>query len=141
MNKIIVILALAFLISCTTEEKALDYYEIIFKNNSQVDFNIKIYNKDGTTEMNQNVSHSAVTNSIQRSNKGFGGFNATIDSIVVRFANGKGYKCVDFWGSTDSKCFLSKSSPLSDDVTSFVKDGSTYIYIVTEQDFQNAFDL
>jgi hypothetical protein len=65
----------------------------------------------------------------------FGG----IDSLVVKFSNGKGYICA-FSPIGRELCFANRF-PLNDD-SSFVNLGNNvFEFIITQQDFDNALEL
>lgn len=71
----------------------------------------------------------------------FDGYICGADSLVFKFSNGKGYICAGrITNNQPELCFPNKS-PFGDD-PSFVNLGNrNYQFIITEEDFTNAFDL
>jgi hypothetical protein len=108
---------------------------IRFKNSASQSVQILCYNQN-VLAASENISPNAFGRDYNTSAT-FLGFTV-FDSIVMKFPLNKGYICSL---SDNTICFPDKGGPLSLDANDFIKEGSNYYYDITEEDYQNAFDL
>jgi hypothetical protein len=137
MKKIVLFVgSCILLINCSTPEKNINQ-NLRFKNDSNQKIYIQSFYQNElkfTEEINSN--EFGINYLVQTS--GFSNFGAICDSISIKFTLNKGYLC-SF--SNSSLCFPSKPSPLDATEENFVKEGDIYYYIITQDDYLNAFDL
>ncbi len=135
---------------CTSEEKSSNY-NFRLLNNSTSTLTLLTPNKFNLTEIVElavieprtfyDCSYKAAQS------KSFIGCVSTnlsvrdnFDDLVFRFSNGKGYKCG--FDNQPNLCFTDSRQYLRFDEMSYERIGSDILQItITQQDFDNAFDL
>ncbi len=129
------------LISCTDKnERELMNFDVQFRNSSSNALNIKGFDSDNNMIFQDEVLNSESSTQCQSVTEVFNGFGCSLDSLVFSFDNDKGYICSKRASDTSNLCFSSKT-PFGDD-PSFVSLGnSTFEFVITQEDFDNALDL
>ncbi|WP_196888830.1 hypothetical protein [Aureivirga sp. CE67] len=138
--KKILLLFIGFLFIQCTDDPETYFYNVSILNNSNKNLNIKSYHKGNLiSNIDLNTSQSGLECSY--SAESFIGYKLTqcqIDSIIFKFENGKGYissinylSDLNFSNDTNPFGFSSK----------FVLDNNIYQFIITSEDFENAYNL
>jgi hypothetical protein len=140
--KFVTLLAVLFLINCTSEPDEQTYTSR-FRNNSNSAIMITGFNFPSDLVFDETVSVDGLSTNCVISSEAFLGISCSIDSLVIRFENDKGYICAKIGansvGNPNQFCFLNKS-PF--DSLSFQDLGNnTFEFEITQEDFDNAFDL
>lgn len=108
-----------------------------FRNTGTVEASIETY-AEGLLRKSESVgpmqSGSAYT--FYTPNE-FDNFGFVTDSLVVKYPNGKGYVC----SPGGNLCIASKPSPVDAAKEDFVREGDSYYYVLSQDDYANAFDL
>jgi hypothetical protein len=133
--KILFVMAAIFLLNGCTDTEEINNPNLRIRNNSSQNISIKCYIKN-VLEINEEIKPNTLGRRypVSSATIGFGAF----DSITIKFTDTKGYLCSKL---ASELCFPHRPSPLANDINDFVKEGENYIYDITEEDYQNAFDL
>ena len=133
---------IVLLVSCTTEEE-LSEFSLTTLNSSNESLTIEIYDIGGLFQ-----SVALEPNSMSECNyssrifRGFSQCNNSergIDSVIIRFQNGKGYCCKS---SLDNVFCLAAKELFVNNPETFEQLGEReYRFTITQEDFDNAFDL
>lgn len=133
----IFILALSFY-SCTDTNERLDNFSTVFRNASLQTLTIKGFDNQN------NLVFENIVNSLENGQQCdydaevFLGFSCQADSLIFKFENGKGFICV-FLIENNDFCFLNKNPYDSNDYESL--GNNNFQFSITQQDFENAFEL
>jgi hypothetical protein len=140
MKKIVLVTTFVLIIfNCTdTNEREAVNYNINFKNSTDQILNITGYDNLDQLVLNYNINPNKINNSCSYQSEVFLGFSCEADSLVFLFQNGKGYSC-SLIINDSNLCFLNKSPYIQDDFENL--QGNTYEFEITQEDFNNAFDL
>ena len=140
------ILAIVLYTSCTTEPNSFDF-SIKIINGSNQSFVMELYSIGDLYQSNTVKPEGSYTCTYYAEFfYGFSGCNQSntrsIDSIIIRFENDKGYTCIDRnSGEVNQNCIPKKSFFIENEQT-FSKIGATdYEFLITQEDFENAFEL
>ena len=108
-----------------------------FRNTGTVEASIETY-AEGIFRKSESVgpmqSGSAYTFYTRNE---FNNFGFVTDSLVVKYPNGKGYVC----SPAGNLCIASKPSPVDAVEEDFIREGNSYYYVLSQDDYVNAFDL
>jgi len=131
------IMPLLLIAACTSEEE-LKNYTVSVTNSSSVAVEILGYNGESLAFSKQ-IDPKINVEICSYTSESFTGISCQNDSIVFKFANGKGYSC-DLRGGTDNFCFKNKD-PFVDESSFSNQGGKNYIFVIDELDFENAHEL
>ena len=133
--KVLFFLIAIFLLSSCTGTEEISSPNLRIRNSSSKKVIIQCY-INSILEINEEINPNAfgVKYPVSSASIGFGAF----DSIIIKFSSNKGFICTKL---ENSICFPNRPSPLANDINDYLKEGNTYTYIITEEDYQNAFDL
>ena len=128
-----------FILSCT-DEPTLNNYNVAIKNSSLQTINILAYSSDNLisniilndNETGLNCSYT------DESFKGYKLIECEIDSIVFRFDNGKGY--ISDINNPSPFDFLNNNNLFGNSIK-FIETNNTYEFLITQEDYENAYDL
>lgn len=137
---IIIITFTSLLLSCTSEPKE-HLFKTNIKNLSSVAVTITGYDSNNSLMINETINPNETKLNCEGLSEFFQGYLCGGDSLVFRFPNGKGYICsYRITNNQPELCFPNKT-PFGND-PSFVNLGSrNYQFLITEDDYINAFDL
>jgi hypothetical protein len=138
MKNSIILIATVVLVSCTGSEKSFPRQNLKFKNDTSQKIDVNCYLQNELKYSEEINANEYGTDYVVIQAPQFFNFSGVCDSISIKFSSNEGYLC-SF--NHNSKCFPSKASPLNGTENDFIKEGNTYIYDITEEDYQNAFDL
>ncbi len=147
MKKFIVII-LFCLVGCTKEEKS-ELIEIKINNEANVDLQIKFYDQSDALLDTIFIESQSIYECSYLSENGYfqsirlcsrQDFFANFGKVEFIFANNKGYQCTL---STNNLCFSdSRNDFLNSDASDFIEiSKNVYSFVLTQQDFNSAFDL
>ena len=126
--------------SCTKEETLNDFISS-YRNGSNQILSIIGYNSSNLVEFQYTIPVNESSPNCNTQSNTFSGITCGADSIVFKFPNNRGYIC-DLRVGEDSFCFPNNRTPLIGIEENFNQiDSKTYEFIITESDFENAFDL
>ncbi|MFN3138682.1 MAG: hypothetical protein ACE37L_13400 [Allomuricauda sp.] len=133
-------------IGCTSEPDVFEY-TIITKNSSNSSLVFELYVDDNLFESILVAPSSSYRCSYSSEFfRGFSGCNnsltRSVDSIIFKFNNGKGYICSarNLIGA-NMECFPNKKLFRSDDETFQMMDNNKFLFDITQEDYENAFEL
>ncbi|MEX0597940.1 MAG: hypothetical protein WD512_15735 [Candidatus Paceibacterota bacterium] len=137
---IILVSITIFLSSCTSEPKEYNFKASI-KNESSVLVTITGYDSANNLKINEIINPNETKLNCEGLSEFFQGYICGGDSLIFKFPNGKGYICAGrITNNQPELCFPNKT-PFGND-PSFVDLGNrNYQFIITEEDYNNAFDL
>lgn len=145
--KLIVLMMLCVQLNSCTSEPDLHTYVSRIKNNSTSTIEVKGFDtpKNNPIELvfNETIIKNNQSSDCVETFEAFLGLGCRIDSLVVRFDNGKGYICVvrtaESVGDVNQLCFQDKS-PF--DIEGFKNLGNnTFEFEITQEDYDHAYDL
>lgn len=142
-NIILLILVVSFITynSCTTDEEQLFNFKAIIKNESNEDITIEAYSLDNLVFENE-LDQNQTSDSCEYISSSFFGYICPLDSMVFRFNNQKGYiSLVPIPPSNVSPYEFPNKSPFGVTGGYTNKGNNTYEFIITEEDYNNAFDI
>lgn len=136
-NFLYLFFGLVLIFSCTTEEEEF-LYKASIANQSTSNLNVKGYDSQNSIAIDLNIVSLTSGGETSYTAPVFLGYINNADSLVFTFSNGRGYIC-DVRQSVNNFCFLN-TFPF--DASGF-NEVSTRVYEfeITQQDFDNAFDL
>ena len=129
--------------SCTDEENIINF-KSAFRNESGEQLVIIGYNTNDQIEYTYNLEDNKVSSFCEIPSSVFLGADCAADSIVVRFQDNKGYICSTRFNNSDNFCFSNDKSPFGKgSKATYYREtaANTFEFIITESDFENAFDL
>jgi hypothetical protein len=141
MKSLLLMILCVVLAGCTDQtERSPIEYSLYFNNKSTSAVTVKAF-------FQGNLAFEDVIPSNQTSDRSFYvsevfmGFR-TWDSIVLTFQNDKGYICTshNIPTSSNGQCLQGRENILFT-TTDFVMEDNSYYYSITEEDYQNAFQL
>lgn len=136
--KYLLIFISLFIFGCN-DESELTEFTSKFRNETSSELNIKGYNVPRDLVFDETVLSSQSTSDCVTFSESFLGISCSMDSIVFIFNNNKGYISTTFGNNFYS---FSNKSPHDGSELSFSNlDNNTYEFIITEEDFENAFEL
>jgi len=133
--RIVVLLLVSIVLSSCTGTGDSIIRNIRFKNNTSQTILIQC-DSENVLAVSENINPNTFGRDYNTSSSFFG--FAAFDSIVMKFPSNKGYICSE---SDNTLCFPTKGGPRSFDTNDYIQEGSNYYYSITEEDYQNAFDL
>ena len=128
-----------FILSCT-DEPTLNNYNVAIKNSSLQTINILAYSSDNLIS-NITLNDNETGLNCSYTDEGFKGYKlieCEIDSIVFRFDNGKGY--ISDINTPSSFDFLNNNNLFGNSIK-FIETNNTYEFLITQEDYENAYDL
>lgn len=146
-KKILILICLVTLSSCSEEEQTTYYSSFRIKNSTTHTFKLTINNSTtNNVYFDDELTDNASTNYFEfaKKNDEYWGFNSLGDQMKIVFLdNNKGYFCN---GSSEdvTYCFFSKSSPIGvynpNDFVFDKKEGNIeyYTFEITQEDYENA---
>jgi hypothetical protein len=136
---IITVFVYLLLVSCTDRgERDYVNFNVSIKNNSSESLVIKGYAPNNDLIINTNVESNSVGAECNYSFEYFSGYNCGIDSIVIKFSNGKGY--ISSLHNPSIYDFPNDNNPFGNS-PKFIIDNGVYEFTINQEDFINAFDL
>lgn len=139
MRKLFIYLCLVLTAFACTDEGNPDSMEmnLYFRNMATDPVNIETY-AEGLLRKSESVGpmQSGSTYTFYTRNN-FNNFGYVTDSLVIKYPNGKGYVC----SPGGNLCISSKPSPINAVKEDFIKEGNSYYYVLSQDDFVNALDL
>ncbi|PZX40859.1 hypothetical protein LX97_01632 [Nonlabens dokdonensis] len=143
-----VLFSMFLFIGCSKEDDQREY-NLIFSNESNVPVTLEFYGV--------NASISVLLDSfVVASNSSFNcdyvaeGFMSLLgcpeidgiergNKIIIKFEDNLGYDCIVIGDNT--KCFSGDRNLFAGSTIAWQQDGNNYTFTITQQDFDNAFDL
>lgn len=124
--------------SCTDEPDLLNYTTTI-RNSSGENFTVRGFNVPNELIVNANIDDGQSLEACTASSEVFLGLGCGIDSLIIEFENGKGYICAN---RPNANAFCFGKSPLIGIESNFNQiDDNSFEFMITQQDFENAFEL
>ncbi|HBS12777.1 MAG TPA: hypothetical protein DEO36_09590 [Flavobacteriaceae bacterium] len=139
MKKIILICVSLLLLNNCTDEADEHTYITRFKNVSSTTIEIKGYDSRDNLVFDETILTNNTSSDCTRSAESFLGISCNIVSVEIKFNNNKGYVCGKL--NTNGLCFLNEKSPLGNDPSFVNLANYTYEFVITQEDFENAYDL
>ena len=141
MRKLLYILLVGiFIYSCTSEPDVRTYTTRI-RNSSNSILNIKGHDTQDNLVYNELVGLGGSSTNCVTSSESFLGLSCSIDSLIVKFDNNRGYICaVRITNNQPELCFSNKT-PFGNDPSFLDLGNNTYEFVITQEDFENAYDL
>lgn len=137
-NKIVLVLVGVLILSCT-DEADLQTYTTNIRNSSNSTIIIKGYNVPGELVFDEIIQSNNSSSNCTTSSETFLGLSCQIDSLVVKFDNDKGY--INTSLGDNSVSFINRN-PLRGNIADFNDLGNnTFEFVITQNDFDNAYDL
>ncbi len=121
---------------------SLNFYAFLITNESAHEVRVTFYNNENTIIFSNTFTPSQGIQICNIENNVFISFLCAGDSVVVEFDNNKGYICSKRLNSNSTNlCFQNKSFYGASQEDFERLGGSTYNFIITEEDYENAFEL
>lgn len=128
--------------ACIDGRDTEEWYSVEVKNESSSAINMLAYFKDGFDLEDSIVVRSGETGVIcAYKTSGWAGFACRFNLLEFRFENNKGYKCIreENGLNISDTCFVSGLDPFN--IPRPAEGSTSTLLIITENDFENAFDL
>ncbi len=123
--------------SCSGPEPDEFEYSVEILNESNSQLVLEIYDARSLLIDEFFISPNQRGNEFSYIDENFSGFVG--DSVIFKFSNSRGYICT-FLRDSEGLCFLSKQIFGNDD--SFIDSGNnSFMFVISQEDFDNAFDL
>lgn len=139
--KPLIFLLCILICSCTdTNERPLKNFKTQIKNGSTASLTVKGYNSINQETINELLEPNEIGVDCEGLLEVFIGMTCEADSIVFRFSNDKGYIC-SLRQSNHDFCFGYKHPFVGNETFYTFLGDNTYEFTITQQDFENAFEL
>lgn len=134
-----VLLLLTYLTACTDEPNQTNFM-VSVKNSSNNPATMEAYSEKNVVfiKVLGNGKNSPLCTYVDENFRGMFVNYCGIDSVAIKFNNGKGY--ISTKNNSGDFNFSNKRNPLLPN-GGFKANGNIYEFIVTQQDFENAFEL
>ena len=127
-----------FLIFSCTDEPDQREYKIVLTNNTATTVSLEIFDSRDILVSEYKISANENRESCSYFSESFLGFACLSDSIIFKFLDNKEYACA-LRENGSQFCFSNKNPFNSTDFNEL--DNNTYEFVITQEDFENAFDL
>lgn len=138
MKKLIFCILIVFAIASCSDQGNPDPVEInlFFRNTSTEPVQIETY-AEGILRKSESVGPMESGSAYTLYVTSFNNFAYSADSLVISYQNNRGYIC----SPSSDLCISSKPSPFTAVKEDFVKEGDSYYYILSQQDYADALDI
>ena len=145
MKRIFYLLILVNLLACSIEEE-VEHFQIFFENQSDYELEVILYDGVDSLDFSNEIDQFRL-NSDQRvkvcdySNSQFIGYTFCSGQIIFRFPDEKGHFC--YGGGNNGRCFDNDPTGryLFVSTDAFIQDGNEYTFVITQDDYVNAYDI
>lgn len=138
--RLLLSLTLLVMLNACTDEPDLIQFSVSIKNSTDKIFEIRCFSQ-GKLQVQKSLSQGETKNICTYTSESFIGLaGCQKDSVVVEFNNSKGYIDIRLGNNLNEYRFLDNKSIFIQG-NGFQNVSNDYIFSITQQDFENAFEL
>jgi hypothetical protein len=137
------IVVLVFCLSCTDRGERDDFkFDVSINNTSSESLTLLGYAPNNDLVINNVILNpNSIGAECSYNAEMFSGYICGVDSLIFKFSNGKGYICsYRITNNQPELCFPNKT-PFGSDPSFLKINKNTFQFLITEEDFVNAYDL